>query len=343
MLPGELDDGRAAARRPRRGRRRGPDGGRADLEAGPGRAGPDGRRDRDHAGGRPGRPSGCCRGGRRGRRADARARSTTTSTASWPTSRSCCTRRMPAVGEGPREDQRPHRASTRPRAEDEAARLGVSVGELSRVQSDSTAVQSCASSAVPRFRRPITMSTAQRHVQTRLPRSPLRARHSRARPASRVDARVSSARRTAPADWALELVRRPRGRRRRARPPARGRDGGRAGVRAVRAPLAAECVRCLDAGRGDARASTSRSCTPTEPRSDAGRDEVPVLDGDLLDLEPVLRDAVVLATAAQPGVRDDCAGLCADCGARLADLTRRPCARRRSTRGGPRCPASGSH
>ena len=40
---------------------------------------------------------------------------------------------------------------------------------------------------------------------------------------------------------------------------------------------------------------------------------------DLLDLEPLLRDAVVLALPFQPLCEDDCPGLCAECGARLAD------------------------
>ena len=43
------------------------------------------------------------------------------------------------------------------------------------------------------------------------------------------------------------------------------------------------------------------------------------LDGDLLDLEPVLRDAVVLALPMSPLCQEDCPGLCVVCGARLAD------------------------
>jgi len=48
-------------------------------------------------------------------------------------------------------------------------------------------------------------------------------------------------------------------------------------------------------------------------------DEVSMLQGDLLDLEPLLRDAVVLALPFQPLCQDDCPGLCPECGARLAD------------------------
>ncbi len=39
----------------------------------------------------------------------------------------------------------------------------------------------------------------------------------------------------------------------------------------------------------------------------------------MFDLEPVLRDAVVLSLPMQPVCREDCAGLCAECGANLND------------------------
>ena len=40
---------------------------------------------------------------------------------------------------------------------------------------------------------------------------------------------------------------------------------------------------------------------------------------DLMDLEEVVRDAVVTSLPFQPVCRDDCPGLCSECGARLAD------------------------
>jgi uncharacterized protein len=40
---------------------------------------------------------------------------------------------------------------------------------------------------------------------------------------------------------------------------------------------------------------------------------------DLFDLEPVLRDAVVPSLPFQPVCREDCPGLCSECGAHLAD------------------------
>jgi uncharacterized protein len=48
-------------------------------------------------------------------------------------------------------------------------------------------------------------------------------------------------------------------------------------------------------------------------------DEERYLDGDLLDLEPTFRDAVVLALPMSPLCRDDCPGLCVECGMPLAE------------------------
>jgi uncharacterized protein len=57
-----------------------------------------------------------------------------------------------------------------------------------------------------------------------------------------------------------------------------------------------------------------------EPGDDAEDDEDRLfLEDGLFDLEPVLRDAVVLALPMQPVCQEDCPGLCAECGVRLAD------------------------
>ncbi|CAN5303284.1 DUF177 domain-containing protein [soil metagenome] len=40
---------------------------------------------------------------------------------------------------------------------------------------------------------------------------------------------------------------------------------------------------------------------------------------DLIDLEPLIRDAVVLSLPFQPVCQDDCLGLCPQCGVRLLD------------------------
>ena len=52
----------------------------------------------------------------------------------------------------------------------------------------------------------------------------------------------------------------------------------------------------------------------------ADEDEVGRMQGDLIDLEPELRDAVVLALPNHPLCREDCPGLCPECGAHWDEL-----------------------
>ena len=92
----------------------------------------------------------------------------------------------------------------------------------------------------------------------------------------------------------------------------------------ARASLTGECVRCLEPITDDVDVDFQELYLYDDTRDAAsvekeGDDEVSMMDGDLLDLEPVLRDAVVLALPFQPLCQDDCPGLCAECGARLAD------------------------
>ncbi len=84
------------------------------------------------------------------------------------------------------------------------------------------------------------------------------------------------------------------------------------------ATLVGECVRCLDAISDDSRVSLQELYMYDVPDNDEDED-VSKLEDDLLDLEPLLRDAVVLALPFQPVCREDCPGLCPECGARLAD------------------------
>ena len=53
--------------------------------------------------------------------------------------------------------------------------------------------------------------------------------------------------------------------------------------------------------------------------SEAEEEEAHRLEGELIDLEPVVRDAVVLDLPFQPLCQEDCAGLCHECGANLND------------------------
>jgi uncharacterized protein len=80
-----------------------------------------------------------------------------------------------------------------------------------------------------------------------------------------------------------------------------------------------ECVRCLDRLDEQLVADFQELYLyDSADRKGAGEDELS-LEGDLLDLEPVLRDAVVLALPLNPVCDPECPGLCPECGARLAD------------------------
>ena len=89
----------------------------------------------------------------------------------------------------------------------------------------------------------------------------------------------------------------------------------------AQAELVGECVRCLDEVRDEIVADFQELFVyeESDTATHAEDEDVSRLEGDLLDLEPLLRDAVVLALPFQPLCRDDCPGLCAECGARLAD------------------------
>ncbi|MDQ3526346.1 MAG: YceD family protein [Actinomycetota bacterium] len=86
------------------------------------------------------------------------------------------------------------------------------------------------------------------------------------------------------------------------------------------------CVRCLDVVdlEVDVRfqelfAYVDRAAHHHDVGVGQDDDDVHELEGDLMDLEDVLRDAVVTALPFQPLCRDGCPGLCSECGARLAD------------------------
>ncbi|WP_344086438.1 YceD family protein [Nostocoides veronense] len=94
----------------------------------------------------------------------------------------------------------------------------------------------------------------------------------------------------------------------------------------VRATAVGACVRCLDQVSVDVdgtfqelfaypeRAARGRKVGATDEETQ----EYEVQD-DLINLEPVLVDAVVPSLPFQPVCREDCPGLCPQCGFRLAD------------------------
>jgi uncharacterized protein len=85
----------------------------------------------------------------------------------------------------------------------------------------------------------------------------------------------------------------------------------------VEAPLAGECARCLEPFTS---AMTVRFQELFElAEGVTGPDGYVLDDAGFLDLEPALRDALVLDLPLSPLCTEDCLGLCAECGVRLAD------------------------
>jgi uncharacterized protein len=87
----------------------------------------------------------------------------------------------------------------------------------------------------------------------------------------------------------------------------------------ARAPVTGECARCLEPVRSSIEVECRELFSYEQGGGDAEEDGYS-LDGDLLDLEPALRDALVLALPLAPRCQDDCPGLCVECGARLATV-----------------------
>jgi uncharacterized protein len=100
----------------------------------------------------------------------------------------------------------------------------------------------------------------------------------------------------------------------------------------VSATMSGECGRCLDPVRSELTVDIQELFRYPDSGPHAGRaaaraeaepaddDELPSLVDDLIDLEPVLRDALVLELPMSPLCQPDCRGLCPGCGERLDDL-----------------------
>ena len=90
----------------------------------------------------------------------------------------------------------------------------------------------------------------------------------------------------------------------------------------VGATLVGECGRCLDDITDELAVDFvelfAYPDSVTEETTDV--DEVLRVEGEYIDIEPVVRDAVVLGLPWTPLCRPDCAGLCPGCGQRLDDL-----------------------
>lgn len=90
----------------------------------------------------------------------------------------------------------------------------------------------------------------------------------------------------------------------------------------IRAQLRGECGRCLDPIVDELRVDVCELFAYPDSTTQATteEDEVHRIVGDALDLEPMVRDSIVLALPSTPLCRADCAGLCSQCGQRLDDL-----------------------
>jgi uncharacterized protein len=90
----------------------------------------------------------------------------------------------------------------------------------------------------------------------------------------------------------------------------------------VTGPVEGECGRCLNPIADTVTVSVQELYAYEHSTTDetTDEDEVGRLQGDLINLEPAVRDAVVLALPGNPLCREDCPGLCVECGLPLADL-----------------------
>ena len=88
------------------------------------------------------------------------------------------------------------------------------------------------------------------------------------------------------------------------------------------APITGQCGRCLDPISDELSVDVCELFAYPDSATDetTEQDEIHRIDGDLLDVEPVVRDAVVLGLPWAPLCRPDCGGLCPTCGQRLDEL-----------------------
>lgn len=90
----------------------------------------------------------------------------------------------------------------------------------------------------------------------------------------------------------------------------------------VSAATAGECARCLDpvTGRVEAELAELFAYPDSTTQQTTDTDEVRRIDSDSIDLEPSIRDALVLMLPLAPLCRPECLGLCPGCGQRRDQL-----------------------
>lgn len=88
------------------------------------------------------------------------------------------------------------------------------------------------------------------------------------------------------------------------------------------ADLVGECARCLDPISEEVEVEFRELFAYPDSATDTStdEDEVARVVDDLIDLEPVVRDAMLLSLPTSPLCSPDCPGLCSGCGAKWAEL-----------------------
>ncbi len=88
----------------------------------------------------------------------------------------------------------------------------------------------------------------------------------------------------------------------------------------IAAPLDGECSRCLEPFTSDLELHVTELFAYPDSATEqtTEEDEIHRMVDDFIDLEPVVIDAVGLDLPMQPLCEPDCAGLCPECGVRMA-------------------------
>lgn len=91
----------------------------------------------------------------------------------------------------------------------------------------------------------------------------------------------------------------------------------------VTAPQRGECARCLEPLAAEAVVDVAElyAYPGSTTATTTDEDEVSRIIDDTVDLEPLLRDSVLLALPLSPLCRPDCPGLCPHCGERVDRLS----------------------
>lgn len=84
--------------------------------------------------------------------------------------------------------------------------------------------------------------------------------------------------------------------------------------------LSGECSRCLDPVGEDFTARFDELFTyPEKVPAELEDEDIPLLEGDDINLAQLVHDSIALAAPLQPLCREDCPGLCSECGFRMEE------------------------